>query len=297
MKVIIYTAGLFGKSGLSTWVRNFVMAMHKDYDITLLSNTFGEAIHAEMRKYVDCTVYNGQTEYECDILLHNYQDNAVKPNIHARHTFILLHCDYARMGHSRALQTDNKYIAVSDEAADVMRRVYKIDCRSIQPFLTEHKPKKVLRLVSATRIHKTKGWNRMLDLCKALKAKDIRFQWLIFSDEKKTTEYPEMVFMGETPNDVVLDYVADADYLVQLSDHEGWCYSVHEALSVGTPCLVTDIPIFRNAIENGRNGYRLPLDMKDINIDEIITNIPLGYAFNDESLEAIKQKWSEVLNG
>jgi len=296
MHIMIFTAGLFGKTGLSTWVKNFVYQMFDKYEITLLSGTFGADILDEMQMLTHCRVYDKNEEYECDILLHNFQDNAVKPNIHARHTFILLHCDYAKMRHSNTFSTDLKYIAVSEKSADNMRKVYGIDCIAIEPFLVSHTPNRVLKLVSATRLTNEKGYLRMVKLCELLKAKGIRFQWLVFSEyEKKIGDTPEFINMGQQPNDVVMDYMADADYTVQLSSHEGWGYSVHESLSVATPCLVTNIPVFRDVITDGYNGYRLPLDMADIDVETIATAIPRAFAYGS-NIDTLREKWGRVLD-
>ena len=165
-----------------------------------------------------------------------------------------------------------------------MRNVYGVDCEAIEPFKIGYMPKPVLKLVSATRMTVEKGYNRMVKLCNLLRENGIRFIWLVFTDSFKPIEgFPEFINMGSQPNEVVRDYMANADYTVQLSDHEGYCYSVHESLSAGTPCLVTDIPIFRNAITNDYNGYLLPLDMQNINISEIVNYIPLGYEMNGKS--------------
>jgi len=297
MRIIIFTAGLLGKTGLYTWTRNFAINMRNDHSITVMCATFNEDIKADLSQYADCVVYEKDATYDCDILLHNFQDNAIKGNIHADKVFVLLHCNYAKMRHSNAFERDIKYIAVSEDTARGMRNAYKVDCEAIEPFMPDYKPKKVLRLVSATRLTTEKGYQRMVKLCQLLRKNDIRFQWLIFTDSFKPVEgYPEFINMGSQPNDVVMDYMADADYVVQLSDHEGFCYSVHEALSVGTPCLVTDIPIFRDAVENGYNGYRLPLDMQDINIMDITENRPLGYRFNAKSNEDLREQWEGVLH-
>ena len=297
MKIIIFLAGLFGKTGLCTWMKNFLMNMHTDYDITVMCQNVTEDFKTELCKYAEYVAYDKEKTYECDVLLHNYQDNAVKPNIHARQTFILLHCDYAKMSHFGAFDGHMRYIAVSEQAAENMRKVYKIDCTAIEPFLVKHKPRKVFRLVSATRLTNEKGYARMIQLCKLLKEDDIRFQWLVFTehDNKTLDGFPEFINMGKQPNDVVIDYMADADYVVQLSDHEGWGYSVHEALSVGTPCLVTDIPVFKDVIVNGVTGYRLPLDMKDIDLTTILTHIPKGYNYYTKT-EELKTKWGGLIN-
>ena len=294
MNITIYTAGLLGKTGIYTWVRNFVLNMRGEYDITILCQTFDNSILEDLMCFAVCDIYDRDKQYNCDIYLHNYQDNDFKPNIFARQRFMLLHCDYAEIGHLKTLQTDYKYIAVSDTSAKGMRDKFGIDCIAIEPFLNTYNPKRVYRFVSATRIHRTKGWDRMMELCRLLTEKGIRFQWLLFTDGKcPAMPYTGFLNMGMQPNEVVLDYMADADYVVQLSDNEGFCYSVHEALSVGTPVLVSDISVFDSVIEDGYNGYKLPLDMNDINIDRIVNDIPAKFAYPSK-IESLIDKWGKV---
>lgn len=291
--IIIFTAGLLGKTGIYTWIRNFLLNMRGDYDITILCQAFGNNILEDLMQYAKCDIYDKGRQYDCDIYLHNYQDNDFKANIHARDRFILLHCDYAEIGHLKVLQTDYRYIAVSETSTKGMRDMFGIDCIAIEPFLNDYKPKRVYKFVSATRIHKTKGWDRMMQLCKLLTDKGIRFQWLLFTDERtKPMPYTGFINMGGQPNEVVMDYMADADYVVQLSDHEGFCYAVHEALSVGTPVLVTDIPVFKCIDEN--RGYRLPLDMENIDIDKILTCIPKASGCSTSNSD-LKIAWKGLL--
>ena len=291
-QIIIFTAGLLGKTGIYTWVRNFCLNMCGDYDITILCQTFDNGILEDLMSITKCDIYDKEREYDCDIYLHNFQDNDFKGNIHARDRFMLLHCDYAEIGHLKTLQTDYKYIAVSETSAKGMSEKFGINCIAIEPFLTDYKPKRVYKFVSATRVHRTKGWDRMMQLCKILSDNGIRFQWLLFTDGKvKPMPYVGFLNMGAQPNEVVLDYMADADYVVQLSDNEGYCYAVHEALKVGTPVIVTDIPVFE-CIDRSK-GYRLPLDMNDIPLNDILYKIPNGFN-HDKGTSVLKDKWKEI---
>lgn len=78
-----------------------------------------------------------------------------------------------------------------------------------------------------------------------------------------------------TPKMNIIDYIANADYLVQLSDNEGYCYSVIEALTAGVPVLITPCPVFEELqIKNKEHGYILPFDMKNLPIEDIYNHIP-----------------------
>ena len=68
-----------------------------------------------------------------------------------------------------------------------------------------------------------------------------------------------------SPVDDVRHFVSKADYLVHLSDGEAFCFSISEALEMGTPCITMDIPVLRElGFEDGKHGYIIP---KDLNFD------------------------------
>ena len=72
----------------------------------------------------------------------------------------------------------------------------------------------------------------------------------------------------------ILDFVAKADYLVQLSDSEGYSYSIVEALSVGTPVICTEFGVAaEQGVENGKTGFILPFDMSEIPVEEIYQGV------------------------
>ena len=52
--------------------------------------------------------------------------------------------------------------------------------------------------------------------------------------------------------------------MAQLSDHEGFCYSLVEALELGTPVLVTDLEVLPELnFKEGENGYKIPWKIND----------------------------------
>ena len=66
------------------------------------------------------------------------------------------------------------------------------------------------------------------------------------------------------------DYISSADYLVQLSDNEGYCYSIVEALMCGTGVICTPCPVFEEiGLVNGENCFYCDFEMKNVPIEEI----------------------------
>ena len=130
------------------------------------------------------------------------------------------------------------------------------------------RPKRVLKLVSATRLTKEKGRDRITALAKCFRENGVQFEWLIFTNDTKSFSEPGIQLRKSILN--ICDYISDADYLVQLSDTEAYCYSVVEALTLGTPVIVTPIPVFEElGVVNGENAFYVPFDMKDIPVKAI----------------------------
>jgi len=244
--------------------------------------------------------YDDTKKYNCDILLHNYIGDDVPPNIIANKTYVILHCDYASLPQEYPFNKDRQYIAVSETVAQGMLTRYGIKCDTIEGlFMRKPEKKRVYRFISAMQPTNTKGITRVHELAKLLKAKDICFQWLLFYDEFVFTAnykpiYPEIIPCGVVSHDVLLQYMRDADYTIQLSENEGFCMAVHESLMMGTPCLVSDIPVF-HVIVNGYNGYRLPLDMQGIDLEKILHKIPKGFEYQDR-YDEIKVKWKMLFD-
>ncbi|MDD7756949.1 MAG: glycosyltransferase [Clostridiales bacterium] len=65
--------------------------------------------------------------------------------------------------------------------------------------------------------------------------------------------------------------IIKADFLIQLSDNEGYCYSVIEALTNNIPVIVTPVPVFKELKINEENSIILNFDCS--NLDEVINKI------------------------
>lgn len=187
----------------------------------------------------------------------------------------------------------DRYIAVSQVAADdffkltgympeVMYNPIKID-----------KPKRILHLISATRISEDKGsiWENMLKLAKKLDDADIPYIWYVFTNNKRIkSPNKNIIFMD--PELDISKYIADADYLVQLSKTEGYAYSVVESLILGTPVLCTDFPAAREiGVVDGENGYIFDMNLFNVDVDKIYNNIPI---FRYE-IKSSNDKWLDLL--
>lgn len=135
----------------------------------------------------------------------------------------------------------------------------------------------------------------MLKLAQELKKSNIKFRWTIFTDlnlyNKKPFDIEEIVYMKPSHN--FMDYIAEADYGVQLSDTEGYSYFINECLQYGTPAISTNFPSAYENIEDGINGYILDMNLNNLDIDKIVNNIPKDFKYKEKGKE---EDWIKLLN-
>ena len=261
--------------GIETYCYELAKKYH-DKDITFVySNTTSDIKQlSRIRKY--CRViyqpFDAKEPIKCEKLFVMYRckielfepDEVVQ----------VIHADYEAQNLKPNLDERIKeHYAVSKVVADSYNRLCGADVKVCYNPLTIDKPKKILHLVSATRLTKEKGKDRMIKLANALDNARIPYEWKVFTNDVLPIPNKNVIYMK--PRLDIIDYIADADYLVQLSDTEAFSYSVLESLCVGTPVIITDIPSFKEmGIKNGENGYVLGFDMKEIPIDDIYNKIP-----------------------
>lgn len=285
---LFYFKQLNSIGGIETFFYNLAQKYGKDYDITILYRDGDPAQVKRLAELVRVKRYrDGETVY-CKRAFCAFNTD-ILDFIDADEYYQMLHGDYRALGvlpqkHDKL----QNYVACSevvrDAYADVTGKVAEV---SYNPLVIQ-KPRKALRLVSATRLTPDKGWNRMLKLAKALDAAGVAYQWDIYSDTRKAVDNPNIVI--HAPRLDVINFIAAADYFVQLSDAEGYCYSVVEALCVGTPVIVTDFPVAHEiGVQNGKNGWILPMSMENLPIADICKGVK---KFKYTPLE---DKWGELL--
>ena len=135
----------------------------------------------------------------------------------------------------------------------------------------------------------------MLKLAQELKKAKVKFRWIIFTDLELYGQRPfdleEIVYMK--PSLDFWDYITEADYGVQLSDTEGYSYFINECLQYGTPVICTDFPSVYESVEEGKNGYILDMELKNLDIDKIVNNIPQNFEYKEKCSE---NDWINFLN-
>ena len=269
LKNVLYFPHINVCGGIETYCYEMGLK-YKDYDITLI---FQDGDPLMLRKIAEtCRViqYKKDDEIICDTFIFGY-GHEILDHVQAKTIIQTFHADYIcrRLNPSFDKRITHRF-GVADNTTNGIREHYEWakDITTMYNPYTVKKPRKVLRLVSATRLTAEKGFARMVRLAEALDESGIPWQWTVFTDSKQ--EFPNKNVAKMPPRQDVLDFIADADYLVQLSDTEGYSYSIVEALSVGTPVIVTALPVAEEqGVINGKTGFILPFDMKEIPVDDI----------------------------
>lgn len=268
LKNVIYFPSFNAVGGVETFCYEMGLKYGKEYDITILFKSGDQAMLAKIAKVCRVIRYRDGDEVECDVFIFGWGFDILE-HVHAKEYIQTFHADYINR-HLNPCPDERvtRRFGVAENTTKGIAEHCGLDIETMYNPYTVKKPRKVLKLVSATRLTPEKGYDRMVKLADALDAANIPFHWLIFTD--KPREFPNKSVTVLPARLDVLDFIADADYLVQLSDTEGYSYSIVEALSVGTPVIVTDIPVAtEQGVVNGKTGFILPFDMSEIPVDAI----------------------------
>jgi len=246
----------------------YLAKKYKDWDITIYYKIGDAKQIKRLKKYVRVKKYNDGDKIVCDRMFFNFNLEIID-NVEAKEYIQIAHGDYKAMGIKPNLHPKiTKYLGVSQLVCDTYKEVTGHNTELVYNPIEVEKPKKVLNLISATRLTREKGKNRMIKLMQLLDEAKIPYIWTIFTDDVNAIDHPNVAYMK--PRLDIIDYIANADYLVQLSDNEGYCYSVVESLCVGTPVIVTECPVFKElGVVNGKNGWVCGFDMANIDVNKI----------------------------
>lgn len=291
MKIIIYISNWNAIGGVETFVKNFSKRMSKHYDVTLMfDNCSSQKIIDEMLQYCKVEKFNFSKTYDCDIFISGSGwGRSAFDKINAKSYIQMIHADYRVIisGWAFKYQKHPKtthHVCVGEIVKEAFEQVTPHKCDAIIHNLLDntiiHEPKRendILHLVTCSRLSGEKGFKRMLQLAQQLDEKHIPYIWNVYGDAssayaqgliKSFANCPNVVFKGITLEP--FKEINKADYLVQLSDTEGFAYSVYEAMQVKTPCIITPFASGNEQITHGLNGFIVPFDMNNIDFDAIL---------------------------
>ena len=276
LKNVIYFPNFNCVGGVETYCYEMGLKYGKDFDITVLYRNGDPVMMSHIAEVCRVMRYRPEDKVVCDVFIFGYGwEKEMFDNLEAKEIIQTFHADYIcrhlNPCHDKRI---TRRFGVADNTTEGIRAHYEWakDIETMYNPYTVKKPRKVLNLISATRLTPEKGFQRMITLANAFDEAGIPFHWTIYTD--RPVEFPNKSVAVMPHRLDILDFIADADYLVQLSDTEGYSYSIVEALSVGTPVICTAFAVAEEqGIVNGKNGFILPMDMSEIPVEEIYKGV------------------------
>ena len=202
---------------------------YKDLDIAVVYKTANWKQLARIRKY--CPAYQHINEdIICKVAIINYDVSIIdyitkdiwKENAkEGEGIYQTVHADYENAAYTWRPPTDERikaYITITKHIDKSFKKLVGVD-NTIQGYnpISDEPDNKIV-LVSATRLSRIKGKDRMVKLANALDRYGVDYVWYIFTNDTKEINNPNIVWM--TPRLDVRHWIKQAHYLVQLSDTE-----------------------------------------------------------------------------
>lgn len=264
---------------------------YKQYDIVVIYKTAHPNQILRLMKYVKVHRYKGGL-IKCKKAFFNYETDIID-NVESEENTRIIHALYISNRLAPRIHPKiNRYLAVSEAAAKEWEELTGIHAEVCRNPLTLEEQNKVLFLISATRLTREKGKDRMEKLAKDLDKAGIEYIWYVFTNDESAIKNPNVIFLKPRLNiRPIIASVKGHGYGVQLSDCEGDCYFTRECEALGVPLIVTPIASFKEqGLEEGKNCYYMPFDMKDTKVERLL-NIPEydGYLSEDRWIDYIEK--------
>ena len=295
MKIAFYIPYFNNIGGIESWIYYISKLYGEGRDITVYYISGDEAQLDRLKPTFRVRRFYHQ-KIECDLAVFAFTvPNDVLECFKAKRKVQFIHACYSYAYGIKELKPNpliDEYIAVSQTAADDFYNLTGVMPRVMYNPVYLEKPKKVLILISATRISEDKGsiWNKMKILANKFNEAGLPILWLVFTNSKKVSDVKNVVFLPPELN--IGNYIAMADYLVQLSKTEADCLSIKESLSLGVPVLVTNFAAaLENGVVDGKTGYIFNMEMDNVDVHKIYNNIPKF----EYKLNSSPKDWEDLL--
>ena len=284
MKNVFYFKNINSIGG----VESFLYYLSKKYDFEVVYRTGNPDQIKRLAQFVKVQKY--KEPIKCDKFFCNY---GLDIEVEAKEKYHIVHCDYKKVWFSPIVYDGFKYIGVSQLVCDSFKELTgkEIDLSYNPIYLDDttrtHKRDKKLRLISATRLTREKGLKRMQRLAWILDTSGIDYEWIVFTNRFRGGLGQHVIY--KEPKLDIIEDIKNADFLVQLSDCEAYCYSVVEALTCGTPVIATDLPVFKELGLNETNSIICDMEMRNFTLDKTKKEFNFKY-------EPPKDNWGKYLS-
>lgn len=258
--IVVSKGELLSLGGIETWLINLARRYGKTHKMAVVYRSADHRILGDIAKHCEVIRYEGQAIQSKRAVF--CFDLFALESIDAPEKFYTVHADFREIKWNLVIPDGMKVLSVSEVARQGLMETKGIESEVAYNPVDVSSVKQLGRLVSGTRLSEEKGLKRMLMLDKALSSLGALYEWHIFTSHPSVEGFSDNVIIRKPTRDL-LSYIARADYLVQLSNTESYGYSIVEALKLGTPVAVTDIPVLGELGIDSRHGVIIPLDATD----------------------------------
>lgn len=308
-KIVLYQNLLYALGGIET-ADYHIARTFKDRNIVFI---FGRAdIEQALRlaDYCDVQMDDFKSEIECDVLLLTNYDSymPIKGRVKARKIYQQCHADWREIKKCDAWkgftwQPDediDKVLAVSPLVKQSLLEAFDTPIKSelCQNILCPPEKTEFRTFLTLSRFSPEKGGDILVKMVERFVEAKKHFVWFVCGDlgagnvvKRKLGKYKNVVVIPPHIDNIGL--LPKVDFYVSPSLTESYGYSIREALSYGTPVISTNIPIVKDLIKNGENGYIVDFDLHDLDIEAIFSK-ELKFKPLSEKVAPI---WEKVLNG
>ena len=273
--------------GIETWLYYWCQNMYKLYDIMVVFSDNMDGRQIQRLSEIVQVIKLGSKLIECDTLINTRITDKIPQEIKAKRIIQMVHGCYSALFCCDIQPERDKVVFVSQAAADTYKNVGKYEV--IHKSLIELRS--LIFIVGLN--HNPIVFKEItIKLANILRSAGIEFIWFVFSHQD-TRLAEGMVKLPETLN--IKDYIAKCDYLVQLSDSEGFGYSIVEALELGVPVITTPITVLEEiGFQEGKDGYIVPFDMENIKADKFLKVPKPKFTWDNEKVKESEKLKIEI---
>ena len=309
-KIILYHGYATTIGGIETLLQN-VAQTFPEYNITYLYGNADAFQLIELSKYWNVKQYNNEA-YDCDILISMLFDtpDCVYEKIHAKKVYCFYahacwksywpavkNLPYWRNFILKKSDFVDTSLSVSKTACDELKEQWGMESEIVDNFVV--KQKKPLIFLTLSRLTEEKGGKQLVKMVEEFDKAGKEFMWMVAAPEEydhnnilnRLASFPQVVFVKPSLGSRKLVFVAD--YIVQPSQTEAFCYGAYEALAEGKPVIMLRHAQSEAIIKDGKNGYLFKQDLSDLDVEKIFKHIPKDITISLPTTD----RWRDLLEG
>ena len=308
-KILVQMTYLNNIGGIETALETLVRTF-KDEDITVLVNARADGAQEQIKRlerYCKVVFDNDyQTVYEADValLFTPIMQSVPLDNIKARKIYQFVHSDIKGLMRHPQWQSFtwkpdsriSKVIAVSETAQKGLKEALGVDSVVVPNIFEPRQLPTTFLFISRATMEK--GLDKALELANRFDAAGKDYVLLIASLVDPYGSYwppinnnPRIIYLNASIYNPV--FYRCADYVIQMSTSESYCYTIREAMAQGCAVIGSKIPEIEKVVKDGVNGYLLNDDLSNLDIDKIFNEVPKPNGYK----EKISPEWRKVFEG